>query len=143
MSGPAGASVPAPPAGRYGHGPRGSRRLRGVLAVLLLAALTAYVVWVGLHHASPPVRAGVLAYDVVGDDRVDVRLEVVREPGTPVSCRVRARDRAGHTVGTVDATVPPAGPQHQVVTVPVPTRARAVIGELLRCRPAPDSNRSG
>ena len=130
--------TPAPrrPAARYGQTP-GPLRAAGILALGVLGALLlGYLLWVALHHANPPVRAGLLSYDVRDERSVEVVLEVVREPGTPVTCQVRAQNSDDVTVGTERADVDPLQPRHSVVTIVMTTTERAVNGELVSCAEA-------
>ncbi len=125
---------PHRPAGRYGDVSGQRRALAGTLAGVLLGALAAYVGWAAWHHSRPEVAAGVRTYDVVSDARVDVTLEVVRDPRARASCVLRARDRPGNVVGTVEIPVEAGGRGTRVVPASVPTRARAVVAELVSCR---------
>ncbi len=128
--------LPQRPPGRYGERTRPRRTPASFVAGALLAALVAYVGWVAFHQVTTGVRAGVLTYDVVGDELVEVRLEVLRPPRTDVSCTVLARDRSKAIVGNVNVDVPPGGDRRIVIEIDVPTRARAVSGELVACRAA-------
>jgi hypothetical protein len=132
-SSPTGSSPDGRPAGRYGDA-RGPRRTAGVVGLAVLgAALLAYLVWVAWSHANPAVRAGLLSYDIRGDRSVEVVLEVVRSPGQPVTCEVRAQNLDNVTVGTARADVDVAAPRHSRLTLVVATTERAVNGELVRC----------
>ena len=87
--------------------------LAGALAVLGLT----WVVWAGAFHSRPPVSAEVITFQVVSDNRVDVRLVVHRrDPSRPVTCRVIAQAADFAIVGEQDRyPVPPSA--ERVVTV--------------------------
>jgi hypothetical protein len=122
------------PPGRYDPPRRRNRVLAGavggVLGVAaLLAAYSAYS-----RHQAGRLDAELLSYDVRSDAVVRIAFSVVTR-GHPAECKVRARDRTGVEAGAQILRVEPEARRSQVVTVDLPTRARAVAGELVGCRP--------
>jgi predicted secreted protein len=128
---------PAFPPGRYGRRRRPGRRrpvLVGLLAVLVVVAMTAIAVRLYRQYGQPEFAPRLLAVPETADDRVTVRFEVRKRGDDPAVCRVRARARNGEEVGAADVAVP-AG-RRVVVTSTVSTRARAFAADVPRCRRA-------
>jgi hypothetical protein len=126
---------PARPADRYGDDRGAGRRvlLRALLAVLAVGG-TALVVWIGLHQADRPVRADVVGFDQVTDDSLRVRVRVVKDDGSEVTCRVVARDEDAVVVGAEELRLGPADGAGGTVLLVVPTSARPVTAEVADCR---------
>jgi Domain of unknown function (DUF4307) len=124
------------PAGRYGDEPRPGRRRAGIAAIAVGASLAVgFVLWAGLHLATPDVRTALLAYEEITETSVTVRFEVVKDAGATVVCRVRARNLDNVSVGGQDVLVgPPEHGARSVVEVVLPTTERPINGELTGCR---------
>ena len=121
------------PPGRYDPPRRRSRVLAGLVAgVLAVAALLAAYAWYS-RYQSGRLSSQLTAYDVRSDSLVRITFQVVTA-GDVGECKVRARDRTGVETGARLVRVTPSGQRAQVVTVDLPTRARAVTGELVGCR---------
>lgn len=125
-------------AGRYGATTPAQRRAGIGLLALVGAVALGFLLWAALHHANPAVRAAVTGFAIVDDERVDVVFEVRRDPGTEVTCTLRARGIDRSTVGTVQIPVAASAERTSAVRAAVPTRTRAVSGELVRCQAAED-----
>ena len=121
------------PPGRYDQPRRRDRVFAGLIAgVLALAALLAgYQAW--SRHQAGRLDAELIGYDVRSDSVVRITFQVVTR-GHAGECEVRARDRTGVETGSRLVRVTPSGQRVQVVTVDLPTRARAANGELVGCR---------
>jgi capsid protein len=121
------------PLGRYDQPRRRDRVLAGLIAgVLALAALAAgYQAW--SRHQAGRLDAELIGYDVRSDWLVHITFQVVTR-GHDGECQVRARDRTGTETGSRLVHVTPSGQRVQVVTVDLPTRARAANGELVGCK---------
>ncbi|MDP9396403.1 MAG: DUF4307 domain-containing protein [Actinomycetota bacterium] len=102
----------------------------GALGVALLVLL-ASAAW---RLSTPDVRAGLLGFEVVDDGRVEVVFEVVADARQGLACDLRAQDVEHTTVGAATVQVPAQGQDRRVVRATIPTRARAVNGEVQRCR---------
>ncbi|HSK25827.1 MAG TPA: DUF4307 domain-containing protein [Jiangellales bacterium] len=133
------APVPARPTDRYGRPPSRGRRagavtgvVSGVVAVLLLVAV------VGLFLVSPwsggGPTAGMVGWGPTEDGRIDVVVDVRREPGQAAVCEVKAIDRRRAVVGTGTAEVPPGDDAQVRVTVTIPVEVEAIAAELGDCR---------
>jgi hypothetical protein len=115
--------------------PRRRSPAASVAVGTLAAGGLAWVVWAGLHHASPDVNAGLVSWRVRSDRAVDVVVEVRTTPGGRVTCDLLARDIHHVPVGqtAVDVRV---GQRDKFVSARLPTSRRAVSVELTECRPA-------
>ena len=122
------------PPGRYDPPSRRNRILAGALGGLLglAALLAAYSVY--SRHQAGQLESELLSYKVLSDSSVHITFSVVTR-GKPGECKVRARDRTGVETGAEIVRVEPSGKRSQVVSVDLPTKTRAVTGELIGCRP--------
>jgi hypothetical protein len=122
------------PPGRYDPPRRRDRVLAGTVGgVLGLAALLAGYSAYARHQAGR-LDSELISYQVQSDSAVHITFSVVTR-GHRAECKVRARDRSGVETGAQILQVEPSGKRNQVVTVDLPTRTRAVTGELIGCRP--------
>jgi hypothetical protein len=121
------------PPGRYDPPRRRDRILAGLVAgTLAVAALVAGYAAYSRHQAGR-LDAELTAYEVKSDSMLRITFQVVTR-GHSGECQVRARDRTGIETGAQLVRVTPSGQRTQVVTVDLPTRARAASGELVGCR---------
>lgn len=127
-------SAPRPPAGRYGPEPTPARRRRRVLlAVGGAVVAVGLLVWLALGVGDDLGWEDV-GYTVHGDDRVDVRFRVTKDPGATAECTLHALNRGFAEVGVITVTVGPGETRTQELTVPVATQERAVTGVVDSCR---------
>jgi hypothetical protein len=123
------------PPGRYDD----RRPLPKPAVVALLAGLGValligtYAAWD--RYSSGRVPFSVLGYEVLSDQAVEVRFEVHKAPSSTVTCLVRARGRDGGFVASEQVEVGPSQSGPVRVTHRLTTSARAVNGEVARCRP--------
>lgn len=121
------------PADRYGDRPRRRFMIPGIVAVL---ALIAGVVFWMAQVADAPVRSSLLSWQNPVDGTMVATLEVVRSPGTAVTCDVVAVDLRQIVVGQTQVDLP-AGPQRRLeVSVEIPLQGDGVAPEIRSCRPA-------
>ncbi|MEG3632293.1 DUF4307 domain-containing protein [Micromonospora palythoicola] len=134
-----GPDAPVFPPGRYGRR-RAPRRRRPVLAALLavvvVATLTAVSVRLYRQYGDPAYDAQVISYGDITDDQVVVDFRVNLPDGGSTVCVLRARDHAGAEVAREEVPVTAvAGQPHVTVRHRLATTARPFIGEVVRCRP--------
>ncbi|MCZ7420835.1 MULTISPECIES: DUF4307 domain-containing protein [unclassified Micromonospora] len=134
-----GPDAPVFPPGRYGRR-RAPRRRRPVLAALLavvvVATLTAVSVRLYRQYGDPAYDAQVISYGDITDDQVVVDFRVNLPDGGSAVCVLRARDHAGAEVAREEVPVTAvAGQPHVTVRHRLATTARPFIGEVVRCRP--------
>ncbi len=107
--------------------------LIGLIALGAAAALS-WLVWAGVHFATPPVAARVFAFEVTSDTSIDVTLSVDRrDPSRPATCRVSAQAYDVQTVGELTVSVPPSDSRVVDVKVAVATLRRAAAARLNGC----------
>jgi len=135
-------TTPAPvfPPGRYGRRRAPSRRRPWLMAVLVVAALAvtgAVAVRLYQNYGDPAYDAQVVTYTGVTDNGLNVVFRVTIPEGRQADCLVRARSRDGAEVGHETVRVhdtPGDGPTQ--ITHHLPTTAKPMLGEVLRCVPA-------
>lgn len=130
---PADPAAPRRPADRYGDRPPLPRRTVLVGTGLVAASFTAWVVWAGLGAADRDVRWRDVGYRVVGNDRVDVTFDVIKEPGTTARCTLKALSAGYATVGIATVDVGPAPERVVRTSTTVRTQELAVTGVVDGC----------
>ncbi len=126
-------TAPSFPAGRYGRRRERAATPRWVVP-LLVAALLLGIGWLSLaayHRQNGAVQASVRSF-VIGPSSVVVTFDITRPRHRAVTCLLRARDRHGSEVGRAEVPVR-AGDSDVVETYTLPTRGRAVTGEVYGC----------
>lgn len=106
----------------------------GALVLVLLLVVFSFLAY--QHYAERRTPFSTVTYRVDSDHAVTIRFQVARDAGRTVQCLLQARDRDGSDVGSLVATVGP-GSGTETRSAVVPTTRRAVVGEVLSCRPAP------
>lgn len=101
-------------------GPRSPQARRwwvlGGLGVAVMVVLA--VVW-GLSATVGRVGWTYTGHDLVSHERVDVRVDLTRDPDRAVTCRIQARDERGAVVGRADVQIGPSesSPSRHVLSV--------------------------
>lgn len=126
------------PPGRYGRRRAPRRRHPWVVALLLVAVVAVgAVLAIRLYrqYGDPTYDAQVIGYRGITDTEIVVEFRVNVPAGGAATCVLRARSRDGAEVGKAEVRVSAApGETRPVTTHRLPTSARPVIGEVLRCR---------
>ena len=104
-----------------------------MIAVIGVAAAVAWAAWVAFQPR--PVNGVLWGYEVLGDHRVQVTLDVYRPDPLAVECTVFAQAQDHSVVGERTITVPPAIKENTRVKTTITTERRAVNGVLRGCRP--------
>ena len=128
------------PEGRYDPPSKlPARILAVVLGALFLGLLAAVLFSLFDRYNGDQVRARVIDFQVLSDDRVRIDLEVAKRAGSPAYCIVRSRGADGAEVGREVVEVDPRGDDRRVLRVEhvLTTSARAVTGEVGRCSAVP------
>lgn len=112
---------------------RGRSRRWWVVGVLGCVAGIAFAVWWGLASNSSGIAFQTVTYRVVDDRSVDVGYEVVRPPGTRVTCLVQALDAHFGAVGSAQVPIPVSSAGAVQQTVRLRTTTRAVTGLVKAC----------
>jgi hypothetical protein len=123
-------TLSTPPPGRYGRAR--SRTGPVAIAVVLLAALAAWVVWATLRATAPDASGQVTGFRVRGAHSLQVSLAVGGDPGR-ITCTVQALDASRDVVGVTTARARVADSGRGETTVVVRTRAKAVTAVVDSC----------
>ncbi len=130
-------AVPAPPRdlARERYGARPSRRRPVTIAVVVGAIVVAVALgWVAWGMLQPRADGEVGRFEVVGDERVDLVLEVTRPVGRTAVCTVEALGAGFAQVGLADIVVDPATTAFSQVEVSIATSASATVATVRSCR---------
>ncbi|MGB7362702.1 MAG: DUF4307 domain-containing protein [Rhodococcus sp. (in: high G+C Gram-positive bacteria)] len=109
---------------------------------ILAVALTALVIALGVGVAylgytkftTPDVDGTMVSFDIVGQDRVDVRLTVTRDdPSRPAVCIVRSRSRDGTETGRREVVIPGSQNGTEDVRTFIVTSAAPGLADLYGC----------
>ena len=116
---------------RYGVRPT----KRWVVPAIVFAVIgISWLVWVGLHHSNPDIRASVISFTATTDREMSIRYEVVRKDKDQVlTCTLVARDYDKTVVGQIEDEI---GPGLAVVqkNTEIPTRSQGVNADVVACR---------
>ena len=105
-------------------------------AVLLVGALLGFSFVGYRHYVHGRAPFTNLGYSVASDAEVRVRFSVVVEAHQEVRCLLQARDLDNAEVGSAVVHVRSETSRTVTREDTVPTKRRAVAGEVLSCRPA-------
>lgn len=119
---------------RYGRtASRARRRLGWVLVAIVAIAAVALLSWSVVSQAMGTADVDTTGYEVVDEDTVSVRFQVVVAPGTPVACALEAQDEGHGIVGWKVVEYPGAESRTQVFEEDIPTIAEATNGLVHSC----------
>jgi Domain of unknown function (DUF4307) len=134
------ATTPVYPPGRYGRRRDGRRHLAVPIMFALLIAGLSVLVAVRLYrqYGDPRYNPQIVGWTDVTATQMTIRFTVRVPPGGVATCLLRARSYEGVEVGSRTVTVAATGDDTTIdASETVPTTARAAVGDVLRCRPAP------
>jgi hypothetical protein len=121
---------------RYGRR-RGRRRPVPLLAGgLLVAAGLAWLGWVAVEHANPPVASRLLSFEVVSATAATATIQVDRTGDIAADCRLQAKASDFSIVGEATVTVPAEAPRRHVLTTSISTQREATSVVLIGCTTA-------
>ena len=103
-----------------------------IASIVFGLVLATLVTWVGWRYTHPAIRADLTGFHVVDDSSTTVDFTVHKRRDRLARCVVRALDKGHVAVGRVVVEVP-IGVSDRDLTVTVPTRRRAVAGEVTSC----------
>ena len=113
-------------------------RIKTLLLTVLFIVFAGAVSVAGLRYANPELRSELVAFTIDSDNQTTIRFTVTRKnPTTPLTCRVIARDFSTAIVGDLFVDVKGTAPNEKTVEIKtaIPTRSRAVNAALVRCLP--------
>jgi hypothetical protein len=132
------ATTPAFPAGRYGRRRDGRRRLVTpiVLGLIVLVASVALSVRLYRQYGDPDYQSQIVGWTGVTESQLTIDFTVRVPAGGSASCVLRARSYDGAEVGRRTVRVAAHGDDTTIkASEPVPTTARASVGDVVVCRP--------
>ncbi len=103
-------------------------------AVVIAVIGISWLIWAGLHHSNPNIRASVISFTATTDRAMSIRYEVVRKDKDQVlTCTLVARDYDKTVVGQIEDEI---GPGLAVVqkSTQIPTRSQGVNADVVACR---------
>ena len=114
----------------------GVRPTKGWVAPAVVIAVIgiSWLIWAGLHHSNPNIRASVISFTATTDRAMSIRYEVVRkDKGQVITCTLVARDYDKNVVGQIEDEI---GPGLAVVqkNTDIPTRSQGVNADVVACR---------
>jgi Domain of unknown function (DUF4307) len=124
------ATPAARPADRYGDR---VRRRSWVLWLGIGLLLAAAVGWLVFRISTDAVRSSLVAWQTASGDVLSVTIEVVRRPGTDVTCDLVALDIRRVVVGQVNVNVPASDDWRTRAEAAIPLQGDAVAPELREC----------
>ena len=106
-----------------------------VLAVVCGLLAAAWIGWVAMDGATPPVAARVDTFEVVSDTEVKVTLTIEREdPQRAAGCLLFVQAVSYERVGELQVTLPPDGQRVSRQELSVRTFKRGTSAALEGCR---------
>lgn len=112
---------------------RVSQRTWWIIGTVAVAAMSAIAIWFGIAGTTGKVHWVNTGFDVISDERVDVRFDLRRDPTRAVVCDLHALDGQHGRVGTGQVIVPPGEESPSRHIEPLRTVARAVTGYADSC----------
>ena len=122
------------PPGRYDE-PRHPSWLLPLLGGTLAGSLVLVLFWTWSNASDRRTASTLKGFEVVSDEVVEIRFEVHKAPSSSVTCLLRALGEDKAVVGSEQVVVGPSDAGPVRVTHRLTTSARAVAGEVARCRP--------
>ena len=128
-------TAPIRPADRYGDRTDGNRRLiiAGIAAAVILVAVA--LGFIGRAYDTR-IHAAVLSWNEPSGDTMAATVEVIRRPGTSVTCDLIAMDVRQIIVGQLELVAPPTDERRVVLTAEIPLQGEAVAASVRGCVPA-------
>jgi|SRR5690606_16305429 len=131
-------AAPTRPADRYGD--RTSRDRWLLIAGIVVAAVVVAAAIGFIARASDTrIHAAVLSWTEPRGDTMEASVEVIRRPGTAVTCDLVAMDLRQVIVGQTELVVPDTDERRLVMTAEIPLQGGAVAVSVRGCTPAEPS----
>jgi len=121
---------------RYGR-TRATSRTRRVFAIVVAGAfalvLGAWVIWAALDGESASLEFRDVGHEIIDDSSVSVTWQVTADPGSEVTCVVKAMNEGFSDVGWKVVQLPASDQRTRVFSEQVRTTELAVTGLIYRC----------
>lgn len=119
---------------RYGTTRAGRHKGVVALAVVVVAAGLAWLVWAMLEQGRPEAQSAMVGFEADGPHAAVATFDVVRRsPDVEASCLLRAYAADHAIVGEADVAVGPGGAVRQRFTETVRTERQATSVEMVGC----------
>jgi hypothetical protein len=119
-------------ADRYGIKERKSWRL---IAIVVALVGLPWLFWSAWHHSNLEIRVTLVSFQNEKNDSIDITYLVQRrDPSTPLSCTLLARDYDKNVVGEIEDRVPASVEPAVTITTTIPARVTPVNAAVLECR---------
>jgi hypothetical protein len=122
---------PARPADRYGAHPR--RRWRALWLGVGGVVFATVVGWLIFRASTDAIRSSLVAWETPTGGTMTVSMDVVRRPGTQVTCDLVAVDIRRVVVGQTSVEIPAGDEWRTRVDAEIPLQGDAVAPELREC----------
>lgn len=104
--------------------------LVGISAALVIASFVGF----GFNRfVALPADGKLTGFEIVDDSRVQTDFEVNRDPGSTITCALRAQDERRIDVGYAWVEIAPSEQRVSAISYPLTTRKLAVLVEVLGC----------
>lgn len=114
--------------------PRG--RISTILLTIVFLLFVVAVSVAGFRYANPAIRSELVAFTIDSDSQATIRFTVARkDPKTPLTCRIIARDFTTAIVGDTYVEILPTTAKLIEIKESIPTRTKAVTVSVVRCLP--------
>ncbi len=119
---------------RYGIKRRNGWKITA--AILSLIGLP-WLLWSAWHFANPEIRVTLISFQNEKSDSIDITYKVDRRnPSSPLTCTLVARDIDKNVVGEIEDKVPASKGSSVTICRTIPARIAPVNAAVLECRAA-------
>ena len=108
-------------------------------AAIIFVIFIPWLMWSAWHHSNPEIRYTLVSFQNEKTGSIDITYLIERrEPSTPLTCTLVARDIDKNIVGEIEVLIPGATEKQLTKTTTIPTRISPVNAAILDCRAAQD-----
>ena len=98
-----------------------------------------WLIWSAWHHSNPEIRYTLVSFQNEKSDSIDITYLIERrDPATPLTCTLVARDIDKNVVGEIEDLVPATTTRQFTKTTTIPSRITPVNAAVMDCRAAQD-----
>lgn len=105
----------------------------GLIGVLAAVVVASFVGFGFSKYVDLPAAGKLTGFEILDQNTVQTRFEVNRDPGTVITCALRAQDDRRIDVGYAWVEISPSDSRVSSVSYPLATRDLAVLVEVLGC----------
>jgi Domain of unknown function (DUF4307) len=98
-----------------------------------------WLMWSAWHHSNPEIRYTLVSFQNEKSGSIDITYLIERrDPATPLTCTLVARDIDKNVVGEIEDLIPATSTRQFTKTTTIPTRITPVNAAVMDCRAAQD-----